>query len=149
MICRPSGHHQLPTIAPGPDCDPGSADHYGPPPARRWSPRFARQLWCDPTARTAPAGRPGWRHPRRPATGPARCRAEPPRLAPLYDVSSVLAWPHVVKAFAQNIVGKNRTADGIAGRHWEAIASEIGYRPTDVRNDPFADGPAEHVRGAV
>ena len=60
--------------------------------------------------------------------------AEPPRLAPLYDVSSVLAWPHVVQAFAQNIAGKNRTADGIAGRHWETIASEIGYRPTDVRN---------------
>jgi len=60
--------------------------------------------------------------------------AEAPRLAPLYDVSSVLAWPHVVQAFAQNIAGKKRTADGIAGRHWEAIASEIGYRPTDVRN---------------
>lgn len=60
--------------------------------------------------------------------------AEPPRLAPLYDVSSVLAWPHVVQAFAQNIAGKKRTADSIAGRHWETIASEIGYRPTDVRN---------------
>ena len=60
--------------------------------------------------------------------------AKPPRLAPLYDVSSVLAWPHVVQAFAQNIAGKKRTADSIAGRHWETIASEIGYRPTDVRN---------------
>ena len=57
-----------------------------------------------------------------------------PHLAPLYDVSSVLSWPHVVQSFAQNIAGKRRTAVAIAARHWEAIAREIGYRPTDVRN---------------
>lgn len=57
-----------------------------------------------------------------------------PRLAPLYDVSSVLSWPHVVQSYAQSIAGKKRTPDMIAGRHWEAMAREIGYRPTDVRN---------------
>jgi serine/threonine-protein kinase HipA len=49
-------------------------------------------------------------------------------------VSSVLSWPHVVQSYAQSIAGKKRTPDMIAGRHWEAIAREIGYRPTDVRN---------------
>ena len=57
-----------------------------------------------------------------------------PRLAPLYDVSTVLSWPHVVKTYAQSIDGKKRRSDMIAGRHWEAIAREIGYRPTDVKN---------------
>jgi len=57
-----------------------------------------------------------------------------PRLAPLYDVSTVLSWPHVVKTYAQSIDGKKRRPDMIAGRHWEAVAREIGYRPTDVRN---------------
>jgi serine/threonine-protein kinase HipA len=57
-----------------------------------------------------------------------------PQLAPLYDVSTVLSWPHVVKAYAQSIDGKKRNPDMVAGRHWEAIAREIGYRPTDVKN---------------
>ena len=58
----------------------------------------------------------------------------PPRLAPLYDVSTVLSWPHVVKTYAQSIDGKKRNPDMVAGRHWEAIAREIGYRPADVKN---------------
>jgi serine/threonine-protein kinase HipA len=57
-----------------------------------------------------------------------------PRLAPLYDVSTELSWPHVVKTYAQFIDGKKRNPDMVAGRHWEAIAREIGYRPTDVKN---------------
>lgn len=57
-----------------------------------------------------------------------------PRLAPLYDVSTVLSWPHVVKTYAQSIDGKKRRSDTIAGRHWEAFAREVGYRPTDVKN---------------
>lgn len=57
-----------------------------------------------------------------------------PRLAPIYDVSTVLSWPHVVKTYAQFIDGKKRNPDMVAGRHWEAIAREIGYRPTDVKN---------------
>ena len=36
--------------------------------------------------------------------------------------------------YAQSIAGKKRTPDMIAGRHWEAMAREIGYRPTEVRN---------------
>ena len=46
----------------------------------------------------------------------------------------MLSWPHVVKTYAQSIDGKKRTPDMVAGRHWEAIAREIGYRPTDVKN---------------
>lgn len=57
-----------------------------------------------------------------------------PCLAPLYDVSTVLSWPHVAKSYAQYIDGKMRRPDMIAGRHWESIAREIGYRPTDVKN---------------
>lgn len=57
-----------------------------------------------------------------------------PRLAPLYDVSTVLSWPHVVKTYAQSIDDKKRNPDMVAGRHWEAIAREIGYRPADVKN---------------
>lgn len=57
-----------------------------------------------------------------------------PRLAPLYDVSTVLSWPHVVKTYAQSIDGKKRRPNMIEGRHWEAIAREIGYRPTDVKS---------------
>lgn len=57
-----------------------------------------------------------------------------PRLAPIYDVSTVLSWPHVVKTYAQFIDGKKRRPDTVSGRHWEAIAREIGYRPTDVKN---------------
>jgi serine/threonine-protein kinase HipA len=60
--------------------------------------------------------------------------AAAPSLAPLYDVSSVLPWPHVVQSYAQSIAGKKRTPDMIAGRHWEKVARDIGYRPTDVRN---------------
>ncbi|MCC5966803.1 MAG: type II toxin-antitoxin system HipA family toxin [Natronohydrobacter sp.] len=57
-----------------------------------------------------------------------------PRLAPLYDVSTVLSWPHVVKTYAQSIDGKKRRPDTISGRHWEALAREVGYRPTDVKH---------------
>jgi serine/threonine-protein kinase HipA len=57
-----------------------------------------------------------------------------PRLAPIYDVSTVLSWPHVVKTYAQSIDGKKRNPDMVAGRHWEAIARDVGYRPTDVKN---------------
>ena len=57
-----------------------------------------------------------------------------PRLAPIYDVSTVLSWPHIVKTYAQFIDGKKRRPETVSGRHWEAIAREIGYRPTDVKN---------------
>ncbi|QDL94493.1 type II toxin-antitoxin system HipA family toxin (plasmid) [Paroceanicella profunda] len=57
----------------------------------------------------------------------------PPRLAPLYDVSCVLPWPHVTQFFAQSLAGKRRKPGRLAGRHWDAIAREMGYRPADLR----------------
>jgi serine/threonine-protein kinase HipA len=60
--------------------------------------------------------------------------AAAPRLAPIYDVSTVLSSPHVVKTYAQFIDGKQRRPETVSGRHWEAIARDIGYRPTDVKN---------------
>lgn len=57
-----------------------------------------------------------------------------PRLAPLYDVSSGLPWPHVTRYFAQNLAGKRRKPDAMAARHWDMIARDMGYRPTDLRN---------------
>ena len=56
-----------------------------------------------------------------------------PRLAPLYDVSSVLPWPDVVQYFAQNLDGKKRKPGDVGARHWDAIARESDYRPADVR----------------
>ena len=56
-----------------------------------------------------------------------------PRLAPLYDVSTVLPWPRVAQYFAQNIAGRKRKPGDVAVRHWDAIAGTVGYRPADVR----------------
>lgn len=56
-----------------------------------------------------------------------------PRLAPLYDVSTVLPWPRVVQYFAQNIAGRKRNPGDVAARHWDVIARAVGYRPADVR----------------
>ncbi|MEH6409159.1 MAG: HipA domain-containing protein [Hyphomonas sp.] len=55
------------------------------------------------------------------------------RLAPLYDVSTVLAWPRVVQYFAQNIAGRKRKPGDVEARHWDAIATAVNYRPADVR----------------
>ena len=57
-----------------------------------------------------------------------------PRLAPLYDVSTVLPWEHVNQYFAQNLAGKRRKPEAMAARHWDAIAGDMGYRPTDLRD---------------
>ena len=56
-----------------------------------------------------------------------------PRLAPLYDVSTVLPWPEVAQYFAQNIAGKKRKPGDVNAEHWTAIAEAGGYRPADVR----------------
>lgn len=56
-----------------------------------------------------------------------------PRLSPLYDVSTVLLWPHVVQYFAQKIAGEKRKPCNVAGRHWDIISEAVGYRPADVR----------------
>lgn len=76
-----------------------------------------------------------------------------PRLAPLYDVSSVLPWEHVNPYFAQKIAGRKRRPGEIAARHWDVLSREAargtakpgscrktaprpdtpGNRPTDPR----------------
>jgi serine/threonine-protein kinase HipA len=56
-----------------------------------------------------------------------------PRLAPLYDVSTVLTWPNVVQYFAQNIAGKRRKPSDLGAHDWDAIAVTVSYRPADVR----------------
>ncbi|WP_417522589.1 type II toxin-antitoxin system HipA family toxin [Marinovum sp.] len=55
-----------------------------------------------------------------------------PRLSPLYDVSTVLMWPHVVQKFAQTLAGKRRKPGKMAARHWETLAETSGFRPADV-----------------
>lgn len=59
---------------------------------------------------------------------------EAPRLAPLYDASTVLSWRHVAQVFAQNIAGRKRKPADVAARHWDAIAQSAGYRPRDVQD---------------
>lgn len=56
-----------------------------------------------------------------------------PRLAPLYDVSSVLPWEHVNPFFAQKLAGGKRKPGDIAARQWDVISTEAGFRPADVR----------------
>ncbi len=69
-----------------------------------------------------------------------------PRLAPLYDVSTVLPWPHVTQYFAQNLAGARRKPEHMVGRHWDAIARDMGFRPADLRNrvQELIDGIVTH-----
>lgn len=55
-----------------------------------------------------------------------------PRLAPIYDVLTMLNWKHISKTYAQKIAGRTRTNTKIAGRHWKQFAKESGFRPTEV-----------------
>lgn len=57
-----------------------------------------------------------------------------PRLAPLYDVSTVLPWPQVNQYLAQTIDGRKRKPGDLAPRHWENIARVGGFRPADVQS---------------
>lgn len=59
---------------------------------------------------------------------------ESPRLAPLYDVSTVLGWPAVVQKHAQHLAGKRRRPGEMAAHHWEMIARTSGFRPADVQD---------------
>lgn len=54
-------------------------------------------------------------------------------LAPLYDVSSVLPWPHVNQYFAQKLAGKKRKPADMAARHWDIIAAESGLNARQLR----------------
>ena len=58
--------------------------------------------------------------------------ADTPRLAPMYDVLTVLNWKHITRIYAQKIAGKARNNNSVAGRHWKEFAKENGLRPTDV-----------------
>lgn len=56
-----------------------------------------------------------------------------PQLAPLYDVSSVLGWSHVVQYYAQNIAGRKRKPVDTAPAHWDAISAAGRLRASNVR----------------
>ena len=43
-------------------------------------------------------------------------------MAPLYDVSTVLFWPHITQYHAQKLAGKKRKSVNLAARHWNRIA---------------------------
>jgi hypothetical protein len=70
-----------------------------------------------------------------------------PRLAPLYDVSSVLSWPHVVQSYAQSIAGKKRAPDMIAGRHWCGFRGEWALISRD-RGHAFRAMLGSHFTGS-
>ncbi|MBT9386984.1 type II toxin-antitoxin system HipA family toxin [Pseudooceanicola sp. CBS1P-1] len=59
---------------------------------------------------------------------------ESPQLAPLYDVSCTLPWPHLVKDLAQNICGRKRRPYDLTPAHWSQIAREAGRNPSTVRD---------------
>lgn len=56
-----------------------------------------------------------------------------PRVAPLYDVFTVLGWDHVNQYHAQNIAGHKRKPGDIARRHWDSIALQAGFNPRQLR----------------
>ncbi|MFH5773245.1 HipA domain-containing protein [Paracoccus sp. NGMCC 1.201697] len=69
-----------------------------------------------------------------------------PRLAPLYDVSTVLGWDHVNQYHAQNLAGRKRKPGDIARRHWDAIAESAGFNPRQLRLrvQELVDGIVHH-----
>jgi serine/threonine-protein kinase HipA len=56
-----------------------------------------------------------------------------PRLAPLYDVSTVLFWDHVNQYHAQKLAGRKRKPGDMARRHWEQIAEGAGLNARGLR----------------
>ena len=56
-----------------------------------------------------------------------------PKMAPLYDVSTVLQWGHVNQYHAQKLAGRKRKPGDMARRHWERIADEAGFSPRGIR----------------
>lgn len=56
------------------------------------------------------------------------------RLAPLYDVSTVLLWKSFINQYhAQRIAGKKIKPQNIAPRHWEHIANGTGLNPRQLK----------------
>lgn len=76
---------------------------------------------------------------------------ETPRVAPLYDVSTVLGWDHVNQHHAQNIAGHKRKPGDIARRHWDAIAQQAGFNPRQLRLrvQELIDGIVHHGQTAA
>lgn len=74
-----------------------------------------------------------------------------PRIAPLYDVSTVLGWDHVNQYHAQNIAGRKRKPGDIAARHWDAIAAGAGFnaRQLRLRVQEVIDGIVHHGHTAA
>nr|WP_252731502.1 HipA domain-containing protein [Lentibacter algarum] len=57
-----------------------------------------------------------------------------PRMAPLYDVSTVLHWDHVNQYHAQKLGGRKRKPSDMARRHWDRIAEAAGFNPAGLRS---------------
>lgn len=55
-----------------------------------------------------------------------------PTLAPLYDLVSTVAYPHLTTKLAMRI-GDAATVDAVGSEAWSALAEEIGVRPAFVR----------------
>lgn len=56
-----------------------------------------------------------------------------PRMAPLYDVSTVLMWEHVNQHHAQKLAGRKRKPGDMDRRHWDKIAQDAGLGARGVR----------------
>lgn len=56
-----------------------------------------------------------------------------PKMAPLYDVSTVLLWDHVNQHHAQKLAGRRRKPGDMDRRHWDLIAQEAGLGARGVR----------------
>lgn len=56
-----------------------------------------------------------------------------PRMAPLYDVSTVLMWDHVNQHHAQKLAGRKRKPGDTDRRHWDQIANDAGLGARGVR----------------
>ena len=54
------------------------------------------------------------------------------RLAPLYDLLSTAAYPHLTDKMAMKIGGKYRFNE-LGARHWDQFSSEVGLSPAQVR----------------
>ena len=73
------------------------------------------------------------------------------QMAPLYDVSSVLCWPHVNQYHAQKLAGKKRKPQNMVIRNWDQIASSSGFHTRVFRErvQQLADQIFRHRPEAV
>ena len=73
------------------------------------------------------------------------------QIAPLYDVSSVLCWPHVNQYRAQKLAEKKGKPQNMDIRHWDQIASSSGFHTRVFRErvQQLADQIFRHRPEAV